>query len=679
MTVNLSLLGGAGWQFSDNNGVPLSGGLLYTYAAGTTTPQTTYISNTGVTANPNPIVLDSAGRVVGEIWLTQGQAYKFVLKTSAGVTIGTYDNIPGANDLTALETFEAALAAPTGSSLVGFIQAGTEAVATTVQTKLRQIVSVKDFGAVGNGIADDTIAIQEALDYVNSVRISSVPSAFGGGSASEFKVYFPCGNYKTSLTLEIPAYAYLFGDKAIISPSTNTFPIFSKVQYQTTIDGFVFSGGQSAIYLQTGNVDSTMVKVVNCEFLGQTDYGIYDDLLSASTQLSVYDCKVYNTNPTFVFNRCGLTSCVIQNMWASLAGIFGYVYGQSSMFVSNVVGVPVGVSSGTPWFYSEGFVAIDKFRFGGEGIKTVINSVGPYSGADITGFIIQNSEIYSVTGISIVDITQIPQHMVLKNNTIIPDSLGINFKNTITNWSAISSVVADFNFEDNAGSFPSKGSVDGFATSTTIDAENLYPTASLKLTDKVNQLVATAATSGFAQNVTFTSTTNMFGAPAERYVGTSATYNGVKQSQWGGALTSLSNGVYSAVFDFEIVSETPIAVQFIAGNQAILKTLINGRHLICVPFYFKSGTTTDSVGYSVGGTWFINNEQTFSNSSIRIFKGNVTVNTQNTIVYGTAVPTTLQWEVGDKVIQQTPTVGQPKSWVCTVRGVPGTWVSEGNL
>jgi hypothetical protein len=96
MTVNLSLLGGAGWQFSDNNGSPLSGGLLYTYQAGTTTPQATYTSNTGVTAQTNPIVLDSAGRIAGgEIWLTQGQDYKFVLKTSAGASIGTYDNITG--------------------------------------------------------------------------------------------------------------------------------------------------------------------------------------------------------------------------------------------------------------------------------------------------------------------------------------------------------------------------------------------------------------------------------------------------------------------------------------------------------------------------------------------------------------------------------------------------------
>jgi len=96
MAVNISAFGGVGWQFFDNNGVILSGGLIYTYAAGTTTPQATYTSSTGNTAHTNPIVLDSAGRVPGgEIWLTIGLSYKFVLKTSLGVTIATFDNIYG--------------------------------------------------------------------------------------------------------------------------------------------------------------------------------------------------------------------------------------------------------------------------------------------------------------------------------------------------------------------------------------------------------------------------------------------------------------------------------------------------------------------------------------------------------------------------------------------------------
>jgi hypothetical protein len=93
MAVSLSQYAGAGAQFFDNNGNPLAGGLIYTYAAGTTTPAATYTTYTGGTANANPIVLDSAGRTPAQIWLTSGSSYKFVLQTSLGVTIKTDDNI----------------------------------------------------------------------------------------------------------------------------------------------------------------------------------------------------------------------------------------------------------------------------------------------------------------------------------------------------------------------------------------------------------------------------------------------------------------------------------------------------------------------------------------------------------------------------------------------------------
>ena len=96
MTVSLSMLGGAGAQFFDNSGNVLTGGKIYTYSAGTTTPATTYTSSNGNTPWSNPIILDAAGRVSGsgEIWLTDSLAYKFVLKDANDVLIATYDNIP---------------------------------------------------------------------------------------------------------------------------------------------------------------------------------------------------------------------------------------------------------------------------------------------------------------------------------------------------------------------------------------------------------------------------------------------------------------------------------------------------------------------------------------------------------------------------------------------------------
>ena len=97
MAVNLSPVWGAGAQLFDNSGNVLSGGKIYTYAAGTTTPSPTYADTTGATANTNPIILNSAGRPANEIWLTQQQLYKFVLKDSNDTLIATYDNIEGVN------------------------------------------------------------------------------------------------------------------------------------------------------------------------------------------------------------------------------------------------------------------------------------------------------------------------------------------------------------------------------------------------------------------------------------------------------------------------------------------------------------------------------------------------------------------------------------------------------
>ncbi len=76
----------------DNNGDPLSGGLLYTYEAGTTTNKDTYTDEGEGTTNANPVVLDSNG--YADVWLGSG-TYKFVLKDSGGTELWTVDDVVG--------------------------------------------------------------------------------------------------------------------------------------------------------------------------------------------------------------------------------------------------------------------------------------------------------------------------------------------------------------------------------------------------------------------------------------------------------------------------------------------------------------------------------------------------------------------------------------------------------
>ena len=94
MAVNLSPIGN-GFQFFTTTGLPLNGGLLYTYQAGSSTPLTTYTDPSGITANPNPIVLGTDGRPQQEIWLSAGYNYKFVLADNSNSVIATYDNLYG--------------------------------------------------------------------------------------------------------------------------------------------------------------------------------------------------------------------------------------------------------------------------------------------------------------------------------------------------------------------------------------------------------------------------------------------------------------------------------------------------------------------------------------------------------------------------------------------------------
>lgn len=268
MAVFLSPVGGAAVQFFDNSGQVLTGGLLYTYLAGTTTPAATYTSNTGVTFHTNPIILDASGRIPngGEVWLADGVRYKFVLKDANSVLIGTWDNIIGINsnflnysvqeetqtatqgqtvftlatvtytvgtnslgvyvngskqipvinyvetnativtfvsglnvgDVVDFTTAVSLSVGVTDASLVIYTPAGSGAINTTVQAKLRESISVLDFGADKTGATNSTTAFTNAAT-------AAAPQA----------VFVPAGSY--AITGTVTGKFYSLGTVTITS------------------------------------------------------------------------------------------------------------------------------------------------------------------------------------------------------------------------------------------------------------------------------------------------------------------------------------------------------------------------------------------------------------------------------------------------------------------------------
>jgi hypothetical protein len=257
----LSPVWGAGAQLFDNSGNVLTGGKIYTYEAGTTTPASTYTTPIGNTFNSNPIIADASGRLSNEIWLPVSGAYKFVLKDTNDVLIATYDNIPTipqppiVNDASSI-SYEQGYTVTAGAFTVGatylissvgttnFVAIGAATNATgilftatgvgsgtgtaqysrTVQTKLRETVSVKDFGAVGDGVANDTVAIQAAV-------------------ASGKAVFFPQPSvyYKVvgTVTIDVP---FIAGAYQVFNPPTITLAAYPANTPATITDNIIFSG-----------------------------------------------------------------------------------------------------------------------------------------------------------------------------------------------------------------------------------------------------------------------------------------------------------------------------------------------------------------------------------------------------------------------------------------------------
>ena len=83
-------------QFTDSSGQLLSGGKIYTYAENSTSvKQTTYTTVEGNIPNPNPIILDSSGRLPNPIWLVDGQKYNIVVKTNQDQLVVSQDRVAG--------------------------------------------------------------------------------------------------------------------------------------------------------------------------------------------------------------------------------------------------------------------------------------------------------------------------------------------------------------------------------------------------------------------------------------------------------------------------------------------------------------------------------------------------------------------------------------------------------
>lgn len=164
-------------RYLTNAGLPLAGGLLYTYAAGTTTPQATYTDYTGGTPNANPVVLDSSG--YADVWLDPTLSYKFVLKDSAGNTLWTEDNVSG-SAATGIGVWNSNVTYQQGAIVADSSGSGLLYISRTNNNQGNALTSVTNWALFPGGITRSALTTNTTLavtDHESLIQSDSTAGA----------------------------------------------------------------------------------------------------------------------------------------------------------------------------------------------------------------------------------------------------------------------------------------------------------------------------------------------------------------------------------------------------------------------------------------------------------------------------------------------------------------------
>lgn len=684
MAVDLSTLGGAGAQFFDNNGVPLAGGKLYSYAASTTTPKATFTSSSGNVPHTNPIILDSSGRVPsgGEIWLTSGEPYKFVLETSTGILLGTWDNIYGYTTGTADASFEVqtatagqtlfvlnSMAYAPGTNTLGVYIDGvnqvvnnayietnatsvtfvsglhegavvkffkinigaadanvvsyepgfTGSVATTVADKLQQYVSVKDFGAVGNGVADDTAAIQAALDTGRSV-------------------YFPDGTYSVSSRLTVVNPNVQIYGPGIIKPSatwtgigtTKSVLTIDAAASNVTISGLTFDSDDTIIGSQINfQIESfaPQTMVTNCRFLNSVMIG------GASGS-----CVAFRTTSPY--------SQAIGNYTENTNGAI-FVQGAKCVVANNTCVDPNDVG-------------------------IVLN--GPQCvGCVVSGNIIDNASFNSLSGGILVE--EAANQWVIEGNTVfgLNNGIGIGAINVAVFTLARGGKIIGNVINGGSGTTTNPATFI-YHNENYIDVEiasnSLFgcPTG-----NAASRMIVCAATGGAVHDNNIDGSTAT-GVAAN--VEISASGRGLTIQDNISRATATGRHFLFSAGSFGNVSCQFIGGRFLSGSEAI-NTATNAPTDIQVWLDNLIEVTSTNVVNMVAGMAWGERQDFLNTNSVEVWPHSIK---SRTVMYGTAAPVAGAWLQGDTIYNLSPVGGSPpQGWVCTAGGSPGTWRAMASL
>ena len=600
------------------------------------------------------------------------------------------------------------------SEQVTFLASGTGASQRTVLDKLRDVVSVKDFGAVGDGVADDTANFQAAM---TATRVQ--------GGQNPKKLYVPKGTYKITNYLVCGTNQYIeFDQGAVINlvPATNienTSAFVASNQTNVTLigngatingtrTGAVIEGGAAAFYLYGS--DNVRIENFNINDIATDGITITGDVIGSGpcTNVLIENCVVNNCrrNGMSIIHAEGVT--VIggkyansngspagpyagidvepnQDQWAKNIQIIG-VYTENNPG-GGLLFVPGSQGNVRGSIYDVTVIGGRSYKDGALASRPAIRFASGNSTYQVSGqVVIRDFIVDSPYGCGVSwdnwDVDKAPP-VYLENVTVINPDWSLN---TSTNADRTAFVIYTASaqavttqgniFLTNCKSIDTRASARmtwGFV----IDCDSGKSVKNITIRDHttINQVAATksdgvvsaALKTGGAANVDV-----VYSTPRTFDVGSS----GAIGNYVGQRINVTSSSALTLPFAGDCVGSS-YEIQNAAGVNSVTLVVQSGDTIAYPIGVASTNMVIDANALirlrSMGGTtWRVENIQGAfrrAGMSAKIYA----------MEYSTAAPASGTWQRGDRVFNSLPAVGTPKSWVCTVGGTPGTWVSEGNL
>jgi hypothetical protein len=317
--------------FTDIDGQPLEDGYVFIGTANLnpiTNPITVYWDAALTLAAAQPI------RTLGGYPMNSGTPARLYVNSDYSIQVQNKNGSLIYSALAAGDRFSGVVI-DISSTDVSFLQAGSGAVTRTAQAKMRDVVSVKDFGAVGDGVTDDTVAIQAAINaasgrtvYVpaGTYRLNSGLSYITSGgvftkgvaligdgpdaTVLDFRGSTQAINIDTDTSNEFQMWVRLEGLKFVGSSASGTADgVRLRRAYMVTLDHVWitgFPGDGLAVVMNEGDPDaSNMVHLHQCRIENCAGWGINSDVTGPYNEFSFLLLE-----HTFI-QQCGTASATV--------------------------------------------------------------------------------------------------------------------------------------------------------------------------------------------------------------------------------------------------------------------------------------------------------------------------------------------------------------------------------